>query len=323
MALYDSDFGEWQWQNSTASQVYMCTRPPGAVGEDADKPGRLEIHDLMERPKAGTPISPILASADGVERRHAVDMRLSPPTTLWIEPNDLRRNYALPQYAGRQLFRQRGDFGLGVRLSALRTELLYGISVGVLPAPATAERPTPRVAELQAFVGRVTEDATRTDEALSTRWELLRKAMERRPERLEIWTFDPARSNPFVPARFESGLTFALRSTALLSPPVISKNITPGTVTPPSVSPVRFHPAGLAGGALWPIESANVARVIAENPVGSGGVLDKIALSPTGDSGDQTVRFLGDYATVISETREGRLQRHRVEIMGRIGVKII
>ena len=301
VAHYSSD--EQQWRMLKASDTYMFIRQAGSVGENADKPGRLEIHD------------------HGRMDSDPVNMRLSPPTTVWVKPSDLARNYFLPEYAGRELFRQQNDFGVGMRLSGLRFELLYGLSAGLIPPVPSIFRPASRIAEIKALTGNmVPPDATGRNNCGNSRWPLLRRAFEYRSERLEVWTFDPTRLNPFVPASFDQGLTFALRQTALLYPPT---DVIPSTDTlnkNSSVQPPRLHESGLAGGALWPVESANVLRVLLENPVATGGTLDNIALSPTGDSGDQTVHFLNRYATIISETREGRLHRQRVEIMGRIGV---
>lgn len=314
VATYHSDAREWLLLK--ASETYQYTRPAGAIGEDADKPGMLELHDPLDRT---APIRPALAPENGVERRHVLDMRLSPPSTIWVDPSDLTRDFLLPEYAGRELFRQGGDFGLGMKLTALRSELLYGLSLGLMVPQNSDGTPGPRIAELQTLTGRMVGlDSDDANGTLRQRWSDLRQAFEQRPERLEVWTLDVARENPFVPARFDEGLSFALRNTALLAPPVKSGDYDPGNSEPATVDPPRFHPHGLSGGALWPLESANVNRVVAGNPVGTGGTLDGVVLSPLGDSGNQTVQFLGGYVTIITETRDGHLHKQRVEILGRI-----
>ena len=285
VATYNSDMREWRVLR--ASDTYLFTLPPGAIGEDADKPSRLEIHDPDDRNVAG----PVASSSNGVPARHAVDMRYSPPTALWIRPSDLARNYFLPEFAGRALFRQRGDFGLGVRLAGLRTELLYGLSTGLEIKPAIDDAPGPRIAELEAITGGMVQSEDDPSGDFERRWGRLRRTFARRPERLEIWTLDPSHKNPFVPAHFNTGLTFALRNTAFLAPPVASEDVDPSNDAPTKLKSPRFHEHGLSGGALWPFESANVTRVVAENPAATGGDLDKIALSPFGSSGNQTVEF--------------------------------
>lgn len=314
VATFNGDAREWRLQKG--SDTYLFLRPAGATGEDADKPGMLELHDPHQRSAV---IPPAPAPDGNVERRHVLDTRLSPPTALWVDPSDLPRDFLLPEYAGRALFRQRGDFGLGMKISALRTELLYGLSTGLLIPENADGRPGPRIAELKALTGAmVGDDDGDPKSTLFQRWKRLREAFEQRPERLEVWTLDARRENPFVPARFDTGLSFALRSTALLAPPVKSGEIDATEAEPPELAPARFHPHGLSGGALWPLESANIARILAGNPVGSSGTLEAVALSPLGDSGDQTARFLNDVVTIITETRDGFLHKQRVEVLGRI-----
>lgn len=315
VASFDSDTREWRLLR--AGETYRFTRPAGAVGEDADKPGRLELHDPEKRAKDLPPA--IKDSEAGVPRRHALDMRLSPPTDLWIDPSDLRRNFLLPEYAAREVFRQRGDFGLGVQLNALRGELLYGLAFSVLVPKAEDTARPPRVAELQTLTGRMIEANPKTDNSiLEERWKVLRHGFRQRSERLEVWTLDARRKNPFVPAKFSEGTKFALRHTALLAPPVVTGNYTPEIEKDAPLQAPRFHDHGLSGGALWPLESANVTRVLAGNPAATGGEVEGLVLSPLGDSGNQTARFLNGYATIITETRDGFLHKHRIEILGRI-----
>ncbi|MEP3329319.1 hypothetical protein [Sedimentitalea sp.] len=313
VATYDSD--DRQWRQLRTSEVYRMVRQAGALGEDADKPGMLEIHDSEDR----ADMAPILPPENGALRRRAVDMRLSPPTDLWIRPSDLARNYFLPEFAARDLFRQRGDFGLGVSLVALRSEALYGLALGVLVPDPHEAGPAPRVAELEAVTGRMIEYDPEVGTRLENRWRNLRRTFQKRPERLEIWRLDQRSGNPFVPARFDQGLRFSLRRTALLAPPLADDRVYPQVAETAPIQPPRFADHGLAGGALWPIESANVARTLAETVIASGGELEKVALSPMGISADQTVEFLNGYAKIITETRDGHLHRQRVEILGRIG----
>ena len=318
VASFDSD--DRVWRLLLTGDTYRFTRPAGAVGEDADKPGMLELHDPVHRSESIPPAPPMSQDGAPVPRRHAVDMRLSPPTTLWVEPSDLERNYFVPEYAARELFRQRGDFGLGVRLTALRGELIYGLPYSVLVPQGNQNAPGPRVAELQALTGRMAPSNPKTENtSLAARWRRLRQAFRHRPEKLEVWTLDASRQDPFVPAKFRDGVNLSLRHTALLAPPVKNADaVTPGAARQEGYKPPRFHDRGLSGGAIWPLESANVTRVIAANPVATGGEVDGIELSPLGDSGNQAARFLDGYVNVISETRDGFLQKHRVEVLGRI-----
>lgn len=307
LASFDSDAAVWKWRRTTEDYTYV--RPASGVGEGADKPRRFEIVDPEERGPAAGPLE------DDTIESFAVPMRLTPPTILWTRPTDLDRNFAEPRYAIRNLFRQQGDFGFGMQVTGLRTEMAYGLSTGLVPPSATASQPAPRIAELEAITGRML--SAKIDN-VGDIWPRLRDALTDRPEHLEITRLDTSRADAYVPALFAEGLTFALRSTAFARRPIDSDLVTAESAAP-GFDPVRFDKRGLPGGALWPIEQASVARVLAENPEGTSGSLERIALSPLGDSGDQTARFLNGYAAVITETREGRLSRHRVEILGRIG----
>ncbi len=315
VATYDSD--QRQWLRRQRSETYLMMRPPGALGEDADKPGMLELHDPEPSRDLQHPLRPTLPPENGVARRVALDMRLAPPSALWIKPTDLERNFVLPEYAGRDLFRQRGDFGLGVEMAALRSEALYGLALGILVPTATRTRPSPRVAEIEALVGQMSPPRD-SGSSQEERWKALYKTFRKRPEHLEFWTLDASARSPFVPAHFEDGTRFTLRRTAVMAPPINDARIEPTNRGGP-IQPPRFAEHGLAGGALWPVESANLVRNLAETSVADGGTLDGVALSPMGISADQSVSFLEGKVKILSETREGRLHKQRVEVLGRIG----
>jgi hypothetical protein len=310
VATYDSDLR--QWKRKPGSDTYLMMRPPGVVGEDADKPGVLELHDA----EVNETLRPALLPMNGVPRRIALGMRLSPPSALWIRPTDLSRNFVLPEYAAREIFRQKGDFGLGVQLAGLRSEALYGLAFGILVPPPSKERPTPRIAEIETLVGRMLSAKN-----AGGRWEDLYLTFRKRSEHLEIWTLDPSAQSPFVPAHFDAEARFSLRHTALLAPPVGDVDgVTPTrSDTPKKLEPPRFAEHGLAGGALWPVESSNLVRELAGAVTADGGSLNRIALSPMGLSADQSVTFLNGRVKILSETREGRLHKQRVEVLGRIG----
>lgn len=324
VATYDSD--ERTWRFKKVSDFYRFTFPPAVVGESMDKPGRLEIHDPSPEEIV---LKPYPGDVAGL-RTHAVDSRFSPSVDLWVKPSDLERNYHLPEWAGYELFRQRGDFGLGVAFLGLTGEFNYGLSVGIDPSRESGPSRFSRVAEVEALMGRiVAADPFASTSPTAKRWRRLRKALRTRPERLEIWSLEQNSPNPFVLSRFTEGVTFALRETAFVSPPIAPPvgEATPGgktIMTPdwraPNGRGPRYNERGLPGGALWPLESWNFARALAENPDSAGGTIEKIALSPHGGSADQTARFLNGVVSIISETRNGFVQRHRVEILGRISV---
>ncbi|MCP3404462.1 apolipoprotein A1/A4/E family protein [Bradyrhizobium sp. CCGB01] len=337
VAAYSSD--DRIWTLKQVAEHYHYTLPPQVIGESADKPRRLHIHDLPEGTVAARrPVPPFDDDAPARDINHpeydpklwhdlhrrAVEFRLTPSTEIWVRPSDVERGYFMPAWESYELFRQRGEAGLGVRLAALRGEFLYGLAVGIDVAREGGVARQARVAEIQALTGSVLGEPRHDSAgALAKRWNALASAVSRRPERLEVWAFDPGSAVDFAPARFSDGVTFALRSTALHRAPVKGRNDefeSPAAyVNAPADKPIRFHPQGLSGGALWPVESANLFRALLERPESNGGSIEGIALSPLGGDAVQKAEFLNGIVSIISETKNGFVQRQQVEVIGRVG----
>lgn len=326
IASYDSDDRGWKFK--LTSPLYHYVLPPQSVGESMDKPRRLELHDFDETSAllADGFIRPTTAQQSGLCRR-AVEFRLTPPAHLWVQPNDVERNYSLPEWASGEIFSQHSELGLGCALSSLQCEFIYGLAFGITSKLEQGPARRTRVTEIEALTGRPVPKDDRAAGAMPSRWNLLHKALQTRPQRLELWADDPGQEVRFAPVRFSDGARFALRTTALHRPAVealeiaVDKDTSPGAPTQavPGLSP-RLHPFGLSGGALWPIESANVLNLILNKPLASGGSIEKIALSPLGGDADQTVKFNNNRVAIVSETRGGFVQRQKVEVIGRISV---
>jgi hypothetical protein len=305
VATYDSDTRTWLYPR--ANDSYRLTYPPAVVGEASDKPGFFEILDPEEGEKS--PVIDPRAGSGGM----TVALRYGPPTTLWVRPEDLARDYSLPPWEAPALFRQRGDFGPGVGFDGMTGEFLYGLSVGIDASDRGGPDAGARVAEIEVTHGR---PRAREDERTDRAGDVVR-AIRARPERLEVWRLDPSQDDPFVPARFGASARFALRNTALHRAPVLTKEdeVLPG---PSAKSGPRFAPYGLPGGALWPIESRAVLSALLAAPEVTGGSVGGIALSQHGGSADAEAQFLSGVVRITSETRNGRVERQRVEVLGRI-----
>lgn len=344
VAIYSGDDRIWQYKR--VSEYYHYVLPPQSVGESADKPRRLEIHDLVD--EVETPPRPFLYQKDGDGkvvnnskgeltpddmRRRAVEFRLTPPAEIWIRPSDLERGYFMPESTSYEIFRQNGQYGVGAALGFLRAEFLYGLSVGVDVSKEKGIARGARVAEIEALTGKLTGRAPDAEALLSTRWNALRSAVARRPERLEIWARDLDSTVNFTPARFSDGAQFALRHTALHRAPLISQSaneaddygvlpkvagLDPAHVPTDLSTNPRHHPQGLSGGALWPVESLNLFNTLLRAPQSTGGAIESIALSPLGGDAAQKAEFVNGKVTIISETRNGYVQRQQVEVLGRI-----
>jgi hypothetical protein len=317
VATFDSDTREWQFKR--VANFYHYELPPQAVGESMDKPRRLDILDSDETSKkivqrAAEP------TTDNVLHRRAVEFRLTPSAELWIQPSDVERNYFLPESASYEIFRQTGAYGLGAALQSLRGEFLYGLTVGVDTTREIGPARGARVAEIEALIGLPPGEprASNPDPGITGRWRSLSAAIARRPERLEIWNRDFDGASNFSPTQFGPGVTFALRSTAVHSEAL--ENPDPNSKPWPQGPGIpRISSHGLAGGALWPIESANLYRLLLRSPGSDGGTISRIALSPGGGDADQKALFLNRQVSINSETRNGFVQRHKVEVIGRIG----
>ncbi len=337
VAIYSSHNRIWEFRR--VAEYYHYSLPPQGTGESADKPRRLEIHDIIGVAGADYPgeTPPVIdrpyyvvdqsTQTTGLRRR-AVEFRLTPSAEIWIRPSDIERGYFMPEWESHKIFRQRGELGLGAALAALRSEFLYGLPVGVDVNRERGVARRTRVAEIEVLTGRHVKPVS-TETLLGKRWNSLSRALATRPERLEVWADDPDSAIDFAPARFSDGVTFALRETALLRSPVEAFENPHEPLEAPEAytnapvqrqkSSIRYHPQGLSGGVLWPVESGNLFKALADNPHSSGGAIEAIALSPIGGDATQKALFLGGKVAIISQTRNGFIESHKVEVTGRIG----
>lgn len=327
IASYDGLSREWQFLKS--SDEYRYALPAQAIGEDADKPRRNEIHDFPSSNNNGNVHPPYPDDKDPVAT-YLVCHRMVPAAELWIKPSDLNRNQVRPEWAADEIFRGQNDFGPGVALKGFRGEFLYGLSVGINTDLETGGAEAARVAEIEALTGLMLEYVEHdTYTPLTKRWSKVVEMLRHRPYRLELWQLDPTSTRPFKPARFSKGVSFALRNTALHRPPV--PVLKPEPVDPQAPKSVlvepkslkadgpRYHERGLSGGALWPLESRNFFEALLRNPESNGGSIENIALSPCGGDADQIAEFSNGLVKIISTTRGGLVVRQVVEIKGRIG----
>lgn len=313
VATYDSDEGSWRLK--PVSPLYHYSLPSQGVGESMDKPRRLEIHD-SESDTDGPAVE------DGRLRRRAVEHQLTPSAEIWVDPSNQDDEFIPPEWSVRALFGRADDERPGIILSALRAEFLYGLPVGV--DGLTREFPLPpfRIAELGALLGniRVEQRDSSGNADIISRWNRLTRAIERRPQRLELLEQDPSGRNRPVPANFEREARFGFRHSALLRPPVFDPEETGSLVEEAQQvehGPM-LHRHGLSGGPLWGIESQNILNAFLNSAQPTGGYVRNVALGPHGGDADQQVEFNRGFIKVISQTKQGRVQSLKVEVLGRI-----
>jgi hypothetical protein len=338
VATFDSDNRVWRYK--MLSPEYRFQFPPQVIGESADKPRRLELHDINAVGPDGTTLRAVdVKQVDGMvefirpapidqktRRSYVVENTLTPSLDLWVKPTDLERKYVMAEWNAYELFRQRNDFGIGVALRAMRGEFLYGLMFAIETALEKSLNSTARVSEIEGIMGILPQVSYKTSDSgkdettqivrrLKQRWSEVRAALISRQERLEVWTpaYDQAR--PFAPARFETGARFALRSTALFRSPTEDEGL---ELTSPESLRVKKD-QGLSGGAIWPIEFQSFWKALQDRPQAIGGSIENIAIGPTGGDAIQSAKFLDGLVTIASETRAGFVHRQRVEILGRVG----
>lgn len=339
IATYDSDNRVWRYK--LLAPEYRFQFPPQVIGESADKPRRLELHDInsigpdgnrlreADIKTVGAMVEYIRpAPVDPTTRRsYVVENALTPSLDLWVKPTDLERNYVMAEWNAYELFRQRNDFGIGVALRAMRGEFLYGLMFAIETALEKSQNSLARISEIEAIMGVLPQRSYKTlnsnrddttadiEKKLSERWLTVRAALLSRQERLEVWTPAYNQARPFAPARFETGARFALRSTALFRSPTEHEGL---ELTSPESLRVKKD-QGLSGGAIWPIEFQSFWKALQDRPQAVGGSIENIAIGPTGGDAIQSAKFLDGLVTIASETRAGFVHRQRVEILGRIG----
>lgn len=316
VAFWDSDTRQWQFK--LIGSHYHYRLPPQAVGESMDKPRRLHIVDPQLGSNLNRPYPDEFVDEKGVAQRYAVEYRLSPPADLWLDPVDVERGYFLPEWESREIFRQHGELGIGAGLAGFRGEFLYGMPVSIDPAREGGAARGARVAEIEALLGRPPgEVEAGASNGHDRRWNRIARAIAHRPERLEMWMREPGSAQPFVPARFAAGARHALRDSARFRPP-LEPPLLPEADDTRQKKMLVDH--GLSGGAIWPVEQRAFVRQLLAMPNSSASTIERIALSPHGGDADQRAEFLNGLVSIIAETRSGRVQRQRVEIVGRIGV---
>lgn len=316
IAEYDSDFGQWHFKKTSAYYHYIF--PTQAIGEAADKPGRLEIYDYIgseAHPNKPYPHEP----KNGLETTYLTEYRLTPPAQIWIKPSDLQRNYFQPEWNASDIFNERSSYmGFGAPLLAFSGEFLYGLSVGIDTTKESGASKHARVAEIEALTGKYTLKEFSNFLENVNRWRKLIPVLKARPERLEFWSYNQE-NETVSPSSFEKGVNFALRHTALHRQPFDHPYFEQMDEVQDEVKKkIRFHPQGLPGGALWPLEQWSILERLLEQPESTEGTISNIALTPIGGYANQKAKFLNGILSIASHTHLGFLNYQKIEVLGRI-----
>lgn len=310
--------GGLSWRVRDDNQQVDLLLPPQVIGEAMEK-NRI---DDATRPPDIAPGKPAAA-------------RFGSPTILSIDPTFADTGYREPGWNLRRILGFPGQRSPGARLRHLRAELVYGITTRLVPQSDIW------VAEIGASLGVPPQKHAEVAASHTTKGRHIAVvnaviAAERRRLSVEkLWAETPDR-----PLRIERGLTFGLRHRRRNA----DGSLTPGGPATPFRWPVpgdippdlqlsstqraliegtftvsRDDRQSFAGGVPWAFESANILSEVYREPVSESGRIQDVHLSALGAWAGQRALFAQDKSAIDTEVTMGRLQRYKLERIGRIG----
>ncbi|TBE49935.1 hypothetical protein ELH06_12570 [Rhizobium ruizarguesonis] len=310
--------GGLSWRIRDDKQAVQLLLPPQVIGE------------AMEKNRADDTTLP----PDIIPDRPAA-ARFGGATIIEVDPTYADTNYREPGWNLRRILGFPGQRAPGARLRRLRAELAYGLTTQLEPASETW------ITEIGSTLGipptKFTQVAGR-DDAKHPFIELANAVIDAQSNRLaveKLWSGQPDR-----PLRIERGLSFALRhrrrgEDGLLQPggPAtpfrwpVPNEIPPDLPLSPSqrniidntFSVARSDGVSFPGGVSWAFESANILGEVYRNPFSETGRIDDVHLSALGAWAGQRAAFAEEKSMIDTEITLGRLQRYRLERIGRVG----
>lgn len=310
--------GGLSWRVRDDDQQVDLLLPPQVLGEAMEK----NRADDATRPPDIAPDRPAAA-------------RFGSPTVLSVDPTFADTGYREPGWNLRRILGFPGQRSPGARLRHLRAELVYGITTRLVPQADIW------VAEVGASLGVPPQkhaDVAAPDELRGRHIAVVNAVLEAERHRLSVeklWAEAPDR-----PLRVERGLTFGLRhrrrnpdgSLGPGGPATPFRWPVPGEIPPDlplsqtqralidgtfSVSPDDRK--SFPGGVPWAFESANILGEVYREPVSELGRIQDVHLSALGAWAGQRALFAQDKSIIDTEVTMGRLQRYKLERIGRIG----
>ncbi|QND17631.1 hypothetical protein HB775_28570 (plasmid) [Rhizobium leguminosarum bv. trifolii] len=310
--------GGLSWRVKDENQRVELLLPPQIIGEAMEK----NRSDDPARPPDITPGKPAAA-------------RFGSPTVVVVDPTYADTGYREPGWNLRRILGFPGQRSPGARLRHLRTELMYGLTTRLVPQDdiwitevgATFGVPPQKLAEPASAHGAKGRHVALANAVIA--------AEKRRLSIEKLWA-----GKPDQPLRIESGLTFALRYNRRNA----DGSLTPGGPATPFRWPVpgdipsdlplspsqraliegtfavsRDDRRSFPGGVPWAFESANILSEVYREPVSQTGRIQDVHLSALGAWAGQRALFAEDKSVIDTEVTMGRLQRYKLERIGRIG----
>ncbi|MCZ7639134.1 MAG: hypothetical protein M5U12_25625 [Verrucomicrobia bacterium] len=297
---------EWAFRSDQGGMDLVL--PPQAIGEEMIK-GRLHL-----RPP-GSPPTEVPAPGK------PFDFRWGMPAYLKLDRTDVDTMRATAPWAIRRLLSiRRGTVGL--KLAEARFELLYGLMT-------TIKAPGLRVAELDAFVGRMPFSDELVKHFLAAQDSDTEAAEEDRRKYskyskfIGFWIADLL----YRPSWWPLFRGWAERESLTVSDQVRfdlrGKRHTANPFEPQAYAvpqpPKPEAPPPLRGGVDWPFQSRSVYDEFLRSEPGVGSVTG-VAFGSLGGSGSQTAAFNNGKTLIISDTSQGRLNSLTLIRLGRIAM---
>lgn len=309
--------GGLSWRVKDDSQSVQMILPPQVLGEAMEK----NRSDDTSRPPDIAPEAPAAARFGG-------------PTILEIDPTYAETDYREPGWNLRRILGYPGQRSPGARLRDLRVELVYGLTTRLTP------RSEVWISEIAGTLGvpatRLPDTAGRDDRRRGPHIKLANAVLDAEKRRLaveKLWS-----GRPDLPLKIEQGLSFGLRRRRIEGGAVTGGPATPfrwpvpGTI--PADLPLSPTQRGIIeetfsvsrddrdsfpGGVPWAFESANILAEVYRQPLSESGRVQDVHLSALGAWAGQRALFAEDKSAIDTEVTLGRLQRYKLERIGRIG----
>jgi hypothetical protein len=297
-----SDVEGQEWSFARVADGFDFYLPPQGIGEAMEK---------------GEPWPPISGEVNA--NPSTIDYRFAPTARFWLVDRDVVRRYGEAPWNLRRRFGTPADRSPGNEVAGFRAELLYGLamqlrgdSLRLAEIGARIGAVRPNLAAIESSPNETKQGKVRrkTFNEFRNRWAFITKAYNTRVALLEPWR--EGTSGQLVA---DTGVDFLLR---------VGKggNIPGGGTAADMRSPLDASPTatGLAGGATWGFESANVYYETIGKPRSTGGRIVAPGFSALGGFGKLTAEFANGKTRIGAEVTLGRTHRYVVERLGRIGI---
>jgi hypothetical protein len=320
----DGEIANWQttemegarWQLSSAAAGFELRFPAQATGEAMEKGLPWPAVGLTKRDDPTTSIT--------------IDYRLGPPSRMKLQSAYFQQRYAEAPWNLRRLLGYPGQRDPGATVNWLRFELLYGLSgftwadnmrltelsarVGALPAPLI-----PNAAYLTD--GLKTQTNIDQIQSITTTYNHFRQTTAQFYGRFRtrLGVYEYRQEGGTEPFAISDKIEYLLRLPSSRAQDWIAD---PEKGEAALRNPISQDPkaSGLAGGALWGIESQNILNSIIREPHAVAGLVSRLSASALGGSGAVKAEFASGKSSIKAEVSYGRTETYIVEQIGRIGV---